>query len=103
MEPSDDAAEKRKRRKFGFVLVSVPGFPSQDPGRQMLFRMYPEVLKAERKAKRMGKRFPEYQWSGAELTIGEARDLKLKPFKLSDLGVEVRPTARGARVVADRS
>lgn len=103
MQPSDDAAEKKKRRKYGYVLVAVPGFPPQDPGRKMLFRMYPDADKATRKAKRLGKRFPEYQWEGAALTAGEAQRLKLKPFKLSDLGVEVRPTARGARVVADRS
>jgi len=98
-----EAAEKKPPKTYGWVLVSVPGWPSQDPGRKMVFRMYPDAVKAERKAKRLAKRMPEYEWSGVGLTSAEAARLKLKPFKLSELGVEVRPSGRGSRVVAVES
>ena len=98
---SDDAAKKeaKERKVLGFVLVAVPGWPARDPGRQMVFRVYPTELKAQRKAKRLGKRMPEYLWEGRGMTLGEARLLRLKPFRLEELGLEVRPTARGAQVV----
>lgn len=94
-----EAKEKKPPKQYGFVLVSIPGFPSQDPGRWLLFRVYPDAGKAERKAKRLKKRMPEYEWKGEGMTLAESRALKHKPFRLAELGVEVRPTGRGAKVV----
>lgn len=96
--PEAEPKAKKPPKKYGYLLVSLPGWPSQDPGRQMIYREYPEVVKAERKAKRFMKRYPDYVWEGKGLTKSEAHALKNKPFKIPGLGVVIRPTGRGAQV-----
>ena len=94
-----EAKEKKAPKVYGVVLVSIPDFPPQDPGRQLVYRMYPDKLKAERKAKRLTRRFPEYLWSGVGLTHAQINDVKRKPITLAELGVEIQFTAKGVRVV----
>lgn len=85
---------------YGVLLVSVPDFPPQDPGRQLVYRIYPEAGKAERKAKRFNNRYPEYQWSGAGMTHAEINAIKRKPITLEEMGVRIEFTANGGvRVV----
>lgn len=94
--------EKKKARKYSVVLVSVPEFPPQDPGRWLVFRVYPtDGPKAARKAKRMKKLFPEYDWKGEALTHAEILAVKRKPIRVAGLGatVEIQFTARGFKVV----
>lgn len=94
-----EAKEKKAPKVYGVVLVSIPDFPPQDPGRWLVFRQYPEKLKAERKAKRLQKRYAEYQWRGEGLTHAGINEVKRKPITLAELGVEIQFTAKGVRVV----
>lgn len=96
---SEDAKAKKERKVYGVVLVSIPDFPPQDPGRWLVYRQYPDKLKAERKAKRLVKRYPEYQWRGEGLTHAGINEIKRKPITLAELGVELHFTARGVKVV----
>lgn len=80
----DGAAENRKRRKLATVLVSVPGWPSQDPGRLMIWTVRPSPQKAARMVKRLTRLMPEYSWSYEMLTTTEAREVKLRPFTVTD-------------------
>ena len=94
-----EAKEKKAPKVYGVVLVSIPDFPPQDPGRWLVYRQYPEKLKAERKAKRLQKRYPEYQWRGEGLTHAGIKEVKRRPITLAELGVDIQFTARGVRVV----
>ena len=90
---------KKAPKVYGVVLVSIPDFPPQDPGRWLVYRLYPDKLKAERKAKRLTKRFPEYRWKGDGLTHAGINEVKRRPITLSELGVELQFTASGVKVV----
>ena len=92
-------ASKKAPKVYGVVLVSIPDFPPQDPGRWLVFRQYPEKLKAERKAKRLARRFPDYQWKGEGLTYAGINEIKRKPITLAELGVEIQFGASGVKVV----
>lgn len=89
------AKEKKPPKVYGVVLVSIPDFPPQDPGRWLVYRQYPDKLKAERKAKRLLKRFPEYAWSGEGMTSAQMTAVKRKPITLAELGVEIQFTPSG--------
>jgi hypothetical protein len=89
------AKEKKAPKVYGALLVSIPDFPPQDPGRLLVYRVFPAKLQAERKAKRFTKRFPEYEWRGDGLTNAEITALKRKPILLGSLGVELQFTASG--------
>lgn len=78
-------AKERKQRKRTMILVSVPGFPPQDPGRLMLWEPRSTPMKAAREIKRLEKKMPEYVWSKELLTYTEARAVKLKPFSVREL------------------
>lgn len=97
---AEDAKEKKAPKVYGVVLVSIPDFPVQDPGRWLVYRQYPDKLKAERKAKRLAKRYgDEYQWRGEGLTHAGINEVKRRPITLAELGVEIQFTAKGVRVV----
>lgn len=89
------AKEKKAPKVYGAVLVSIPDFPQQDPGRLLVYRVYPDKLKAERKAKRLNKRYPEYAWSGEGMTSAQMTAVKRKPITLQSLGVEIQFTPSG--------
>lgn len=98
---SETAEEEKKRRKYPFVLVAIPGWPSQDPGRRMVYKVALTPQKAARMVKRLNKQLPQFAWSVEQLTAPDARHLKLAPFVVhGDLAVpmEVVPTIRGWRV-----
>lgn len=79
-----DAPPAKKTRREAVILVSVPGWPRQDPGRLMIFGTRPTPMKAARQIKRLRRQMPEYEWSQEMLSKTEAREVKLKPFVLTD-------------------
>jgi hypothetical protein len=93
--PDADPKPKKAPKVYGVLLVSVPDFPPQDPGRLLVYRVFPDKLKAERKAKRFNKRLPEYRWSGDGMTNAQITALKRKPILLGVLGVELHFTPNG--------
>lgn len=79
--PLSDAEKKeRKQRRRTMILVAVPDWPPQDPGRPMLWEARSTPMKAAREIKRLQERMPEYTWSKELLTYTEGRAIKLKPF-----------------------
>lgn len=84
-DPAEPNGQKevKNRRRQATVLVAVPGWPSQDPGRLMIWSVRPSPQKAARMIKRLRKQLPEYEWSSEMLTATEAREIKLAPFVLS--------------------
>lgn len=103
-EPEPEA--KKKGRRYATVLVSVPGWPTQDPGRLMLYSTRSTPSKAARMIKRLRKQLPEFVWSQEMLSDTEARLVKLKPFKLtSDMlarPVTVVLTGRTPKVITEK-
>lgn len=96
-----DAADDKDRRKYPTVLVAIPGWPSQDPGRKMIYYVRPTPQKAARMLKRVKKQLPQFEWSVEHLTAPEARKLRLAPFVVRGslaVPVEVSPTTRGWRL-----
>lgn len=95
-------AEARRQKKWPTVLVAVPGWPLQDPGRRMLYSVRPSAQKAARMIKRLRKQMPEFEWSTEDLTNAEARLIKQAPFVLRGGGlatpVECRWTGRSWKV-----
>lgn len=82
-EQQADGDGTKKRRRIPTVLVAIPGWPSQDPGRRMLYSQRPTPQKAARMLKRLKKQMPEFEWSVEQLTATEAREIKLAPFVVS--------------------
>lgn len=98
---SETTEEAKKRRKYPTVLVAIPGWPSQDPGRWMIYKVAVTPQKAARMVKRLNKQLPQFTWSVADLTAPDARQLKFAPFVVrgsTAVPMEVTPTIRGWRV-----
>lgn len=96
-EPDDGAPKEKKNRRYATVLVAVPGWPVQDPGRLMIWKVCSSPQKAARTVKRLTGLMPEYAWSHELLSNTEAREVKLKPFTLTEglaRPVEMRFTGR---------
>lgn len=74
------AEGERKPKKWPVVLVAIPGWPSQDPGRRMLYHVRPSMQKAAKMAKRLKRQLPEFEWSTDQMTIAEANAMKRAPF-----------------------
>lgn len=93
----------RKNRKQPMVLVSIPGWPNQDPGRRMLYSVRPTPQKAARMVKRLKKQMPEYDWWVEQLSAREATAIKQAPFVVRGSGLampmEVKFTGRSWKVV----
>lgn len=99
-----EKVEARRRKKWPTVLVAIPGWPLQDPGRRMLYSVRPSAQKAARMIKRLRRQMPEYVWSVEDLTNAEAQDLKKAPFVVQSqwlsTPLECRWTGRSWRVTA---
>lgn len=67
-------------RRTATVLVSVPGFPPQDPGRPMIFSTAVNQREACAELKRLMKNVPEASWSVERLTAQERRRIKTTPL-----------------------
>lgn len=85
--PVEAVIESKKQRKRPVILFWIPGWPSQDPNRRMLWRI---VWNGEPTAlfllKRLKKRFKnDAQWEVASMTPTQARALKSKTITLRDL------------------
>lgn len=92
-----EKTEAKKRRRYPLVLVAIPGWPTQDPGRLMLYQIRPTPQKAARMAKRLRKQMPEFIWTTADMTAAEAKALKYAPFVVEGGGmrpVKARFTGR---------
>lgn len=74
--------EPKKPRRYPVVLFHIPGWPSQEPNRPMVWRVcYDGMIKAERILKRMRRREKDCVWSIEVMTAEEARKVRNKPFK----------------------
>lgn len=82
---AEETPQQRKQRKRSTILVSIAGWPTQDPGRLMVWGWRPSPQKAAREVKKLRGRFPpEIVWSIEPLTATQARAVRLKPFRLAD-------------------
>jgi len=79
-----DKAEAKKRRRYPLVLVAIPGWPTQDPGRRMVYSIRPTPQKAARMAKRLRKQLPEFVWTTDNLLADEIRGIRNAPFVVKD-------------------
>jgi hypothetical protein len=66
-------------RRTATVLVSVPGFPPQDPGRTLIFDTVINQREADAELRRLMKNIPAACWSVERLTAWERRRIKNKP------------------------
>lgn len=76
-----------KQRNRAVVLFWIPGWPSQDPNRRMLWRLCWDGLpSAERELKRVKKTLGKAaKWEVAMMTPTQARNLASKPVGMRDL------------------
>jgi hypothetical protein len=94
--------EKKPPRKYPTILVVIPGFPAQDPGRRMIYTIRPTEGMAMKMAKRLARKMPEYEWSVDMLTHAESLSIKRAPIRLSGVfavDVEVQFGAKTCKVV----
>lgn len=82
--PGAPATAERKERKRQTILVSIPGWPNQDPGRQMIYGWRPSSMKAKKFLKELREKMPEYEWDLEPLTATQTRTVKLKGFNLRE-------------------
>lgn len=95
-------AKEKKPRRYAVVLVSIPGWPSQDPGRRMIYTQRPSEGAARKRAGRLAMRMPEYEWTSEMLTHAEMLAIKRAPLRLSGVfavDVEVQFSAKSCKVV----
>lgn len=95
--PGEPVPEEKKQRARPVVLFYIPGWPSQDPGRRMLWRICwngePAALREVKRMKRLlGK---DAEWEVAKMTPAQARKLKTKSIGLHDM-LERARQARGS-------
>lgn len=100
---SEDQKPKKQPKAYATVLVTIPGWPAADPDRPMIHSVRPSPYKAKKAIKRLEKLMPQYVWAYEMLTATEAREIKLKPFRMQDAWLakpmEVRFTGRSVKVV----
>lgn len=94
--------KEKKPRRYAVVLVAIPGWPSQDPGRRMVYTQRPTEGAAKKRAIRLERRMPEYVWTSEMLTHAEMLAIKRAPLRLSGVfatAVEVQFGAKSCKVV----
>lgn len=95
----EETTAQRKERKRSTILVSIEGWPFQEPGRLMIWGWRPSPQKAAREVKRLKQRFaPNIHFTIEPLTATQARTIRLKPFNLRDYQRRM-----GARIIADEA
>jgi hypothetical protein len=83
--PPEETRQQKKRRKRSTILVSIDGWPNQEPGRLMVWGWKPSPQKAARAVKKLREHFgPEVRWSIEPMTSTEARTVRLRPFNLRE-------------------
>lgn len=93
--PPDDADRTpedvitRAPRKRHTVLVVIPGWPSQDPNRPMIWTWKPSAMKAAKEMKRMRAAMPHLIWDVEPMSATQARAIKLRPFNLREYNARV--------------
>lgn len=89
-----DAPEEpeQKTRRRPVVLFYIPGWPSQEPNRVMVWTVvYDGVEKAMRIVKRMRKRHRDIVWSLEMLSAGQVLRIRRKPFQFKPSKRESNP------------
>lgn len=76
----DAQAKERKARKRTMILVSIPDWPPQEPGRPMLWEPRSTPMKAAKEIKRLQEKMPDYVWTKVLMTHLESQKIKFKPF-----------------------
>ncbi|WP_441280592.1 hypothetical protein [Tardiphaga sp. 862_B3_N1_1] len=91
VSPGVAAAEEKKRqrkeRKRPVILFWIEGWPTQEPGRRMVWTIVWNGLPtAQREVKRLEKKFRKdsVRWEIANMSPGEVRRLKTKGFSLAE-------------------
>ena len=85
--PEEAAKSEKRQRVRPVVLFYIPGWPTQDPGRRMLWRICwngePAALREAKRMRRiLGK---DAEWEVTKMTPGQARKLRTKVISLRDL------------------
>lgn len=85
--PETEAPAPARRRAYPVVLFSIAGFPTQEPGRLMVWRIFwnGTELQAMRALKRLNKKLGKHATFSLQImTAVEARNVRMKPFSLRD-------------------
>lgn len=84
--PAQEAKEQKKTRKRPVIVFWIDGWPNQDPGRRMVWRIvWGGNPVAERELDGLKKRQGHLaQWEILQLTPAEARRLRAKGYELKE-------------------
>jgi hypothetical protein len=96
------AEEKKKPPKRPVILFTIPGFPTQDPGRKMVWKVfYLGELVAMRALKRLNRKLKgEANFELVMMTAADARKIKNKGFNLADIKARDRMVKRAQAAAA---
>lgn len=87
VSPGVAAAREKKERKRPVILFWIPGWPSQDPNRRMVWQIvWYGLPTAEREIKRLEKKFRKdgIRWELASMSPSEVRRLRTKGFSMTE-------------------
>lgn len=98
--PDDDPAAKRERRR-PIILFHIPGWPSQDPGRRMVWRIcWDGGLAARRELEHLKATLGhEAEWEIAMMTASQARRLRAKGYDMREALERERELRQAAEAV----
>lgn len=87
VSPGVAAKGEKKKRKRPVILCWIPDWPSQDPGRRMVWAIvWNGIPTAERELKRLQKRLGhEANFEIAMMTPQQARRLRIKGYSVSEV------------------
>lgn len=86
MAALEEKRKERKSRKRPVILFWIEGWPSQDPGRRMVWSIgWGSRAKAERELKDLKERLGDKgEWELVNLSMAEVNRLKAKRFSLAE-------------------
>lgn len=93
----------KKARAYPVVLFSIDGFPSQEPGRLMVWRIFWKgtELQAMRALKRLNRKMgKQATFSLQIMTALNARKVRMKPFSLREQRQREKVQAQADAVVS---
>jgi len=81
------AKEEKRQRKRPVILFFIPGWPSQDPGRRMVWTIvWAGKPTAEREVKRLKRKFKkDAEWELANLSPNEVRRMRTRGYDLREV------------------
>lgn len=74
-------------RFFAAVVVSIPGWPASDPGREMVYRTSGREAAGVWFVRRCRELMPEYKWSLRVMSKAQIRELIWKPVDVDAAGL----------------